>query len=126
MLDAAKAVKDGTITKAKVGELKEYLKEGRRAAEKLRENASSDERACDEPKRSAEDRPARDYSTYFHKIWSGFEAYNSLEYVLNFTGVHADYSENLEDASNQWVMRKSKTMHPVPVFFPRFIGIIHF
>ena len=30
----------------------------------------------------------------------------------------SENSENLEDASNQWVMRKSKTMHPVPVFSP--------
>ena len=37
----------------------------------------------------------------------------------------SENSENLEDASNQWVMRKSKTMHPVPVFSPvsrRFIN----
>ena len=30
----------------------------------------------------------------------------------------SENSENLEDASNQWVMRKSKTMHPVSVFSP--------
>ena len=32
--------------------------------------------------------------------------------------VISEDSENLEDASNQWVMRKSKAMHPVPVFSP--------